>query len=36
MDFDHLEIWKDFDADQLNEAAVEWIWPQRQGDPGEP
>lgn len=36
MDFVHLEVFKDFEANTLNKAAVEWIWPDRQGEPAEP
>ncbi len=36
MDFVHLEVFKDFEANTLNKAAVEWIWPARQGEPAEP
>ncbi len=36
MDFVHLEVLKDFVANTLNKAAVEWIWPDRQGHPAEP
>lgn len=36
MDFVHLEVLKDFEANTLNKAAVEWIWPDRQGHPAEP
>lgn len=25
MDFVHLEVWRDFEAQELNEAAAEWI-----------
>jgi hypothetical protein len=36
MDFVHLEVWRDFEAQELNQAAAEWIWPDRQGDAAEP
>lgn len=36
MDFVHLEVFEDFEANTLNKAAVEWIWPDRQGEPAEP
>jgi hypothetical protein len=36
MDFVHLEVWRDFEAQEVNEAAAEWIWPDRQGDAAEP
>ena len=36
MDFVHIEVWRDFEANELNDAAAEWIWPDRQGDPAEP
>jgi peroxiredoxin len=29
-------VWRDFEAQELNEAAAEWIWPGRQGDAAEP
>ena len=36
MDFVHLEVYRDFEANTLNKAAVEWIWPDRRGEPAEP
>jgi hypothetical protein len=36
MDFVHIEVWRDFEAQQLNDAAADWIWPERQGDAAEP
>src|ERR671911_1927382 len=36
MDFVHLEVWRDFEAQELNQAAAEWIWPDQQGDAAEP
>jgi hypothetical protein len=36
MDFVHIEVWRDFASQQLNDAAAEWIWPDRRGDPAEP
>jgi len=36
MDFVHLEVFRDFEANTLNKAAVEWIWPDRLGEPAKP
>ena len=36
MDFVHIELWRDFEAQEINEAATEWIWPDRRGDAAEP
>lgn len=36
MAFVHLEVWKDFEAETMNKAAAEWIWPDQAGDPAEP
>lgn len=36
MDFVHLEVWKDYENTTMNEAAADWIWPDRVGDPSEP
>ena len=36
MAFVHIEVWKDFEAETINKAAAEWIWPDRAGDPAEP
>jgi hypothetical protein len=36
MDFVHLEVFRDFEANTLNKAAVEWISPDRLGKPAEP
>jgi hypothetical protein len=36
MDFVHIEVWRDFEAQQLNDAAAQWIWPDEQGEAGEP
>jgi hypothetical protein len=36
MDFVHLEVWRDFEAQEINPAAAEWIWPDQQGDAAEP
>jgi hypothetical protein len=35
-DFVHVEVWRDFDAQELNEAAAEWLQPQDGGGGGEP
>ncbi|HET6918370.1 MAG TPA: hypothetical protein VFI46_02775 [Jiangellaceae bacterium] len=36
MDFVHIEVWRDFESQELNEAAIEWIWLGRQGEAREP
>jgi len=36
MDFVHLEVWHDFEANVLNPAAAEWIAPTPDTDGGEP
>jgi len=36
MAFVHLEVWADFNANQLNQAARDWIVPRDGGDGGEP
>lgn len=36
MSFVHIEVWKDFEAETINKAAAEWIWPDQAGDPAEP
>jgi hypothetical protein len=32
--FVHLEVWKDYDAATINDAAAEWIWPDGDGGRG--
>lgn len=36
MEFIHLEVWQDFEANTLNPAAAEWIAPTPETDGGEP
>jgi len=36
MAFVHLEVWKNFDKNEVNEAAAEWIYPPGTKDPREP
>lgn len=36
MAFVHLEVWEDFEAQRVNKAAAEWIFPPGTEDPGEP
>jgi peroxiredoxin len=36
MEFIHLEVWQDFEANQLNPAAAEWIAPTPETQGGEP
>jgi hypothetical protein len=36
MDFVHIEVWRDYEAQQLNEAAAAWIWPDQEGNAAEP
>lgn len=36
MNFVHIEVWKDFEANVLNEAAAEWIYPPGADDAVEP
>ena len=36
MDFVHIELWRDFEAQEINVAAAEWIWPDRRDDATEP
>ncbi len=36
MEFIHLEVWQDFEANALNPAAAEWIAPTPETDGGEP
>lgn len=36
MGFVHIEVYKDFEANTVNKAAAEWIWPDQQGEPAEP
>ena len=32
----HIEVWRDFEANRLNPAASEWIYPNEDADPSEP
>lgn len=36
MAFVHLEVWKNFDDNEVNKAAAEWIYPPGTKDPREP
>lgn len=36
MAFVHLEVWKNFDKSEVNQAAAEWIYPPGTKDPREP
>jgi len=36
MAFVHLEVWKNFDKNEVNKAAAEWIYPPGTKDPREP
>lgn len=34
--FVHIEVWRDFEANNLNRGAAEWIYPNKDVDPSEP
>ncbi len=36
MAFVHIEVYRDYEANTVNKAATEWIWPDRVGEPAEP
>lgn len=36
MSFVHLEVWRDFEAKEINKSAAEWIYPKGSGEPNEP
>jgi hypothetical protein len=36
LDFIHLEVWADYEAKDVNNAAADWIFPRNGGEASEP